>query len=245
MSTFRRYFEQHGQNTDVDAAADELVASNGAAPFPAAAAATNLISTSTADDPGQTGLFSVRVHYLDSAYAYQTEDVTLDGTTQVLMTGQVLRVLYLEPLTAGSAGVNVGAINVRHTTTVIASMAARAARLTAAVFTVPADAQARLTYFYGDTELPDAGSELVLRLQIRKPTEVGAAGTAWETVDTVRLAGEGTAATDNNAYAQYRRLYSAIHALQTTLPARSDVRVVADADTDNTATRATFGVELR
>jgi hypothetical protein len=128
-----------GINADIDQTAEDLWSVGGLATFPAAAAATNVISSSADDDgdPAGTGAQTVRVHGLDADYNKITEDVTLNGTTGVTLVNEFLRVNLIEVLTAGSGLVNAGTISVRHTTTVLNQIAIGANRSQSAFWTAP------------------------------------------------------------------------------------------------------------
>jgi hypothetical protein len=76
-----------------------------------------LVSTDAKDDgnPAGVGARAVRIHYINSAWVYQTEDIVLNGTTPVpTVATDIRRVNWLEVLTVGSEGKPAGAISIRH-----------------------------------------------------------------------------------------------------------------------------------
>ena len=75
-----------------------------------AAAKLQVSSSAAADDgdPAGTGAQTIEIVGLDSAYALQTETVTLNGQTQVETTKSFLRVFHVTVLTAGSGYTNAG-----------------------------------------------------------------------------------------------------------------------------------------
>jgi hypothetical protein len=79
----------------------------------------DVVSSSTDDDGNPTtsiGAQTIRIHYLDSSFNEQTEDVTLDGTTLVTTSASMLRIQKAEVLTVGTYhGSNVGNITIRVT----------------------------------------------------------------------------------------------------------------------------------
>ena len=113
-----------GRNATVATSDEPIVDENAQAnAFPAAAAATNIISTSDADNGATaTGALTVKVEGINDAGEYITEVATMDGNTQAVLSSEFRIVLRLKVLTAGSGGVNAGRIDVRHSTTVIASI---------------------------------------------------------------------------------------------------------------------------
>lgn len=78
----------------------------------AAAEIMNIVSTSTDDDgdPAGIGALTLKIDGVDDTYASITENVTLNGTTNVLTSNSYLRVNSMTILTAGSSGWNVGNI---------------------------------------------------------------------------------------------------------------------------------------
>ncbi len=73
-----------------------------------------LVSDDAADDSGDTGVNTVRIHYLDDTGAEQTETVTMNGTTDVDTTATDIRFVNdMYALTVGSNGVAEGNITIR------------------------------------------------------------------------------------------------------------------------------------
>jgi len=71
----------------------------------------NVASTDAADAAAGTGAQTVRVHGLNSSGAYATEDVSMNGTSNVSTVATFLVVFRLEVLTVGSGATNAGAIS--------------------------------------------------------------------------------------------------------------------------------------
>lgn len=83
----------------------------------------NLRSSSNADQPGNTGAYTVEVTFLDSSFNRQVETVTLAGTGTANMVSTTFQ--YLESMvvkTAGSGLRNAGTISLRTGTTAFASI---------------------------------------------------------------------------------------------------------------------------
>lgn len=123
----------------------ETLTSIGTVVFPASVAATTISSGSTNDTSAGTGARTVKVTYLDSSYAQTTETLTMNGQTGVTLSGQPLRVLDMEVMTAGSGVKNAGIIYVGtgSVTTgvpavVIAGILTSDNRMSALTYTVPA-----------------------------------------------------------------------------------------------------------
>lgn len=124
-----------GVNADVDAGTEDVDSAGGTINIPTSAAATNIISSSANDAAAGTGARTCRVIGIDTNYKKLVETVTLNGTTQVVLTGTYLRINSVEVLTAGSGAANAGTIQVRHSTTVLATVTIGKNRSQAALFT--------------------------------------------------------------------------------------------------------------
>jgi len=107
---------QVGENPDVDKATvpEAIWPLGGVYPFPAAAAATDIVSDSADDAAAGTGARFVQVTGLDAEYRAIVEIVQMDGVTPVTLKNQFLRINRVQVGMAGSAGSNVGEIIVRH-----------------------------------------------------------------------------------------------------------------------------------
>ena len=101
-----------------------------------------VVSTSTNDTSGGTGARTVRIEGLKSttSSAYETEDITLTGTTTATSTNTWYRVNRMYVLTAGTLGYNEGTITFNHSTTtanVFGTIEAQRNQSTIAVYTIP------------------------------------------------------------------------------------------------------------
>jgi len=109
-----RTFSKFGYNTDVDiATSPEVIWSvGGAYTVPTTAETLDIVSTDAADDgdPAGTGAHNVYIYGIDENRKYQTETVTLNGTTTVVTTNQWLGINRMVVGSAGSGQANAGAI---------------------------------------------------------------------------------------------------------------------------------------
>jgi len=77
----------------------------------------DVVSASAADDDGSTGATAVRVTYLDEEFNQYTQDVTMNGTTEVEMTEQTISfVQKAEVTTSGTGLAAAGAITIADVT---------------------------------------------------------------------------------------------------------------------------------
>jgi len=133
-----------GYNADVDAAVDLVEQDTTYAGFPASGNAETLtvVSSDAADAAAGTGARTLTIKGLDSDWEEVTTTVTLNGTTPVATTQTFRRVNEVTVATAGSGGVNAGAITITHTTTttnIFAVITAGANKAQTATYTVPAN----------------------------------------------------------------------------------------------------------
>jgi hypothetical protein len=100
-----------------------------------------VVSSNAADDTGGTGALTVRIYYLDAAWAEKTEDVTMDGTNPVdTVATNILRVNGFRVITTGTALAAVGNISLRNTAGAItySYITAGYTRARNSAYTVPA-----------------------------------------------------------------------------------------------------------
>jgi len=215
----------HGYNADVDiAAAEDLWSQGGTYAFPAAAAATTVVSDSANDTSAGTGARTVRVHGLDANLQEIKEDATMNGTTPVALTSQFYRVNLVEVLTAGSGLANAGIIGVKHSSTFINAIPAGANRSRAAIFTCSAEHKRwRLPRAYA-TVLLDTVKTAVATIYTRKN------GGLWQlrTVFTAMSTGNSSHGFD---------LASPLD-----LDAGEDVKLTVSVTADNTAIAGGFDI---
>jgi hypothetical protein len=204
-----------GSNADVDsAAAEDAWAGGGVYPWPEAAAATTIVSASANDAAEGTGARTVQVVGLLASGVAVRETVMLTGTDAVTLVNAYLRILDARVLTAGSGGVNAGALSVKHASTTIGVVPAGAGRLNGALYTVPGGRRARIgawTVAAGSATAGYVTGSLLVR----------PSGGAWQTLDIV----DHTARTQPEA----RRLFAGFPLLEPL----TDVRVSVASSADN------------
>lgn len=104
-----------GYNSAISTAYEDVWSPGGTLSLLSAADTMN-VSSASADDKGTptagTGARTIRLVGVDGSYNVITEDVTLNGQTAVATTSSFLRVYRAYVLTAGTGGVNAGAITI-------------------------------------------------------------------------------------------------------------------------------------
>jgi len=111
-------YNKFGYNADVDTAEETVWTTGGLYVPPTTASTLTVVSASTADDgdPEGTGAHSIRVTGLDANRKVQTEDITLDGTSNVVTTSTWLGINRAQVLSSGSGQTNAGLISITATT---------------------------------------------------------------------------------------------------------------------------------
>jgi len=156
-----------GENTDIDADVRADIWDGGktvgALPAgtsliwlaPTAAAKHNIVSTSGSDDgnPVDVGARTLRIYGLpDWDTAEVNEDVTMNGTTDVLTSNLYVIIHRMEVLTSGGTSINVGTITATATapsaTTVTARIEAGQGQTHMAIYGVPPIPKALMNLFY-------------------------------------------------------------------------------------------------
>lgn len=139
-------FMKLGYNSDVGVTEEDIWTEGGIYVFPAAAQQMEIVSTSVEDDPVKadlsagTGIWSVRIYYLDNLYVEHTEDITLNGLAEVTTVAtNIFRVNAIRALTAGTGLKAAGDINLRNlaNTPIYRDIEVGYTRGRALVYTVP------------------------------------------------------------------------------------------------------------
>jgi hypothetical protein len=100
-----------GYNSDVDTGSDEVLASFGGVFNPLTTASTlSIVSTSTEEASGGTGVLTILIEGIDANRDRATETVTLTGTSAVVTTSTWLGINSISTASAGSSQTNVGTI---------------------------------------------------------------------------------------------------------------------------------------
>lgn len=107
--------------------------------FPTSAVQMAVVSSSANDAAAGTGMRQVMIHYLDNAYAVQTETVTLNGTTPVnTVATNILRINGIHAVAVGAGGTSAGNISITNGGVTYGYISAGSNTARQAVYTVPA-----------------------------------------------------------------------------------------------------------
>ena len=109
-------WNKFGYNDNIDTGTEVLASWGGTYQFITVGETIEIVSTSTDDDDGGTGVNSIVVYGVDENWDEQTEVVTMNGTTTVTTTSQWIGINRVAVFLSGSGQTNAGDINVTATT---------------------------------------------------------------------------------------------------------------------------------
>lgn len=143
-----------GRNEDVDTAAEDVWSGGGTWVAPTTARQHNIVSTSTSDTSAGTGARTVKVFGLTSWGAAEvSEDVTMNGTTNVLTVNSYVIIHRIRCTDWGTAGPNVGTITATAVTdaTVTARIEIGRGQTEMAIYGIPSTQTAYMTKYYASS----------------------------------------------------------------------------------------------
>jgi len=202
------------------------IAEMGDLSYLASAEQMNIVSDDANDDEGDTGLRTLLIQGVDNDGVAIQEVITMNGTSNVLTSLSYLRVNSIIGLTAGSSGWNEGAITATAASaaTIQDEMGPTESISQASHYTVPLGTR----FFLSRLELNSArisGGGGSPEVEFKGYARIGGAGSAWLQLFDKKLDTEVTDELDLDIPG-----YTAI-------PARTDIRMRADTDTNSTETR--------
>lgn len=142
-----------GRNPDIDTGSDpeDIWDGGGLWIAPTQARTHDIASSSANDTSAGTGMRTLRIEGLDSNWEEQTEDITLNGTSNVVTSNTYTRIFRMYGLTWGSGQQNAGDITATAQTdgTVTAQISTGNNQSLMAIYTVPANRTAYMVLWYG------------------------------------------------------------------------------------------------
>lgn len=222
---------KYGFNAAVGTTAETIWLQGAAYNWIPTAAAMKVSSASANDTAAGTGARTIRVEGLDANFDVLTEDVTMDGQTQVTTTGVFYRVHRAYVLTAGSVNTNDGIIYVYTGTettgtpdvagTVYTTIGAGEGQTLQAIYTIPAGYTGYMTQI-------EAGSK---------------DGTNATTI-TLRTRVNGGAFRTQQKFIVFKSTSQLYHDIPITIAEKTDVEVQGDAAASTTDVAASFDLIL-
>jgi len=168
-----------GRNSDIDVGIPEDLWEGGGLytgqPDNFTPETVDIVSSDAADTAAGTGARTIRISGLKTNLStrYETEDITLNGTTAVTSVNTWWRINRCFVLTAGTGGGNAGTITVNSTTTtanVFASMPIGGNQTQIGAFTVPASSECILKRIrVAITRASGAAGSATVSLRVRNP----------------------------------------------------------------------------
>jgi len=208
----------------------------------------DVVSASAADDDGSTGATAVRVTYLDEEFNQYTEDVTMNGTSEVEMTEQTISfVQKAEVISSGTGLAAAGAITIADVTGggVHAVIDAGQKESGNCTWKIPAGHAGYIHGFWYDIDAVAAGQGTAeIALQVAHAESSGVANSeTWRTVAKVTVVendNDVVAATGGNA--NNTGSFSFPGNVPFVVPAKAMVRLAGKAH--STAVAATCGFSM-
>jgi hypothetical protein len=221
--------------------------------FPVIAGADiDVVSADAADDDGSTGATAVRVTYLDEEFNQFSQDVTMNGTTEVEMTEQTISFIQkAEVISSGTGLAAAGAITIADVTGggVHAVIDAGSKESGNCTWKVPAGHTGYVHGYWADVESVAAGQGTVeVALQVAHAEASGVANSeTWRTVarmTLVELDSDVVQASGGNGGSSYGS-FSFPGGQPFVVPAKSMVRVAGKALSTGAAVSAGFSMSVQ
>ena len=185
--------QPYADNATVGTSFETITNTNADQVLPVIAGADiDVVSASAADDDGSTGATAVRVTYLDEEFNQYTQDVTMNGTTEVEMTEQNISFIQkAEVISSGTGLAAAGAITIADVTGggVHAVIDAGSKESGNCTWKVPAGHTGYVHGFWYDVDAVAAGvGTAEIALQVAHAESSGVANSeTWRTVAKVTV----------------------------------------------------------
>jgi hypothetical protein len=244
--------QPYADNATVGTSFETVCNTNADQVFPVLAGADiDVVSADAADDDGSTGATLVRVTYLDASSNQATEDVVMNGTTEVEMTDQTISFIQKAEVVASGTGLAAaGAITIADVTGggVHALIDAGSKESGNCTWKVPAGHSGYVHGFWADVESVAAGQGTVeVALQVAHAESSGVANSeTWRTVARMTLVendSDVVAATGGNALSYGSFSFPGNQPF--VVPAKTMVRVAAKALSTGAAVSAGFSMSVQ
>lgn len=194
-----------GQNVDIDTAQEDVWTGGATWAGPTQARTHQIASTSTSDDgaPAGTGARTIRIFGLtDWDTAEVSEDITMNGTTNVASANNYVIIHRMQVLTKGAAGPNVGLITATADVdaTVTAQIAIGNGQTLMAIYGVPSVQTLYMGLVYASVQKANAAS-VDMRLLVNP--EPDAELTGFLVKQVFAISSTGTALAERNFQPYY------------------------------------------
>lgn len=222
-----------GRNSDISTASGFEDIWNGGGHYTGqdatVAETVEVFSSDISDTSAGTGARTIQLVGLGAGFVYQTEILTLNGTTSVASTLQYLRLDTVLVLTAGSFGKNAGQITLRQQTTIVnvfGQVLTETNRTLIAAYTIPAGKVGYVTSGFA-TIAKKQDSFSNIQAKVRFP------GSVFQVVEWFTISANGT------SYVERNFKVSLIG-----IPAGTDIKISADTSINGTGVAAGFEIIL-
>ena len=192
------HINKFGHNDDVDTGTVPETAwtQGGIWAAPTAARTHQIVSADTDDSSSGTGARTIRIYGLDASWNAQTEDITMNGTTNVGTASTYTRIFRMAVLTAGSSMFNEGLITATADTdaTITAAIEAQISITHMAVWTIPTGYTFYATDAFASIDRQGATQGAMAEFEFCVISGIDGATPVGTVVQTFALAVDGTSA---------------------------------------------------
>lgn len=183
--------------------------------FPAAGGIQmQVVSDSTEDDVGGTGVTGATIMYLDADYVQQTETIIMDGKTPVITTAtDILRINHFFAHSVGTNNYAVGNISLQAVggVTTYSKIAAETNNSLQAIFTIPAGYTGYISHFQINSGVPSLVAYARISLMSTANHTGVSVSEVFTILDTVVLQNTNS---------------EIIYTIPLTMPEKTDIKVV-------------------
>lgn len=176
---------------------------------PTTARQHNIVSTSTDDDgsPVGVGARTIRIWGLTSwSTAESSEDITMDGTSNVLTASSYVIIHRMKVLTAGNTSINVGTITATAATdaSVTAVILPNEGQTQMAIYGVPSTQSFYITKIYASLNDATASSRVDIRFSVNESPNVSPLNVRFILKGTFELSNQGSSYVDHTYEPPFR-----------------------------------------
>lgn len=176
---------------------------------PTTARQHNIVSTSTDDDgsPVGVGARTIRIWGLTSwSTAESSEDITMDGTSNVLTASSYVIIHRMKVLTAGNTSINVGTITATAATdaSVTAVILPNEGQTQMAIYGVPSTQSFYITKIYASLNDATASSRVDIRFYVNESPNVSPLNVRFILKGTFELSNQGSSYVDHTYEPPFR-----------------------------------------
>lgn len=215
-----------GRNSDIDTGStpEDVIPQGGDKLFPTTSSTLSIVSTSTQDGVGGTGIQTMVVEGLDSDFNQQSETIIMNGTTPVITTLSYFRSSRMYGTLSGSNQRAVGDIIATHSEGLLVQIETGGGQTLDCTYTVPANHVLLLERLLASLERTSSGAGAEVHFDICIN-----GGNTWRSQATLSIAAAGSSFVERSTDMFFM------------IPAKTDIKMrVNQVATNNTVIAGSF-----